>query len=143
MKNLFSLALTALLFSCGTSQSSQLATDNEASRKYSTHLFKENHEWTYAVLGSLNAPVDSVWENLTNVEDFPVWNSTIATMEGSIEYGGTINLTVPHNPQTFTVKVTTFMPKQMMIWRDEKGSRTFMIGRKANGKTLFYMAESI
>ncbi len=94
----------------------------------------------------IDAPADRVWALLTDAARFPSWNSTIDTMEGAIEEGGKVALTVPIAPgRTFKVKVHDVVPNRSMVWSDGfapmfRGVRTFTLSPGESG-TRFQMVE--
>ena len=76
------------------------------------------------------------------------WNSTLTSIEGNIELGGTVRMQVPEAPgRTFTVKVTQLLPEEEMVWREGNpvmflGVRTYLLSPNPNGTaTRFQMTE--
>jgi len=102
----------------------------------------------YAVSASIAAPTSVIWQLLTNATDFPTWNSTVQKIEGNIVLGNTLRLKTPLAPgRTFTLKVSTLLPQQKMVWQDGfypffRGTRTFNLHEQADGSTLFTMSET-
>jgi hypothetical protein len=96
---------------------------------------------------AIAATPERIWSLLTNAADFPRWNSTVSTLEGTIALGQRIKLTVPIAPgRTFKLKVSVFEPGLRMVWRDGmapmfKGVRTFTLERSIGGWTVFSMVE--
>jgi hypothetical protein len=67
----------------------------------------------------IKAAPEKIWALLTRADDMVRWNSTLTSVEGQVEPGGTVKMQVPEAPgRTFTVKVTRFVPNQEMVWRD-------------------------
>ena len=67
----------------------------------------------YDVSAEIHAPPENVWAILTRAEGMTDWNSTLTSLEGDIELGGTVRMQVPEAPgRTFTVKVTRFVPSR-------------------------------
>ncbi len=101
-----------------------------------------------AVQISIKAQPDKIWALLTNAQDFPRWNSTVQSIEGTISLGQTIKLKATIAPQrTFTLKVTRLEPHTVMIWQDGslpffRGIRHYTLMPKNDGTTNFSMAET-
>jgi uncharacterized protein YndB with AHSA1/START domain len=103
---------------------------------------------TCAVRCTIRAQPERVWALLTDAKDFPRWNSTVTSIEGSIAHNQTLALKVPAAPgRTFKPKVTSFEPPSVMVWSDGmapmfKGVRTFTLTPAADGTTEFAMDET-
>jgi uncharacterized protein YndB with AHSA1/START domain len=85
-----------------------------------------------------------LWALLTNASDYPRWNSTVISIEGSINAGSVIQLKSKLDPKrVFKLKVKEFHPESKLVWGDGMGQRTFTI--KSIGKNLinFTMSEKI
>ena len=81
----------------------------------------------------INAEAAVVWALLTNAADYPRWNSTIISIEGTITERAKIKLTSTLDPKrSFRLKVKTFQPEQTLVWGDAMGERTFTIDVKTN-----------
>jgi hypothetical protein len=79
------------------------------------------------VSAQIEAPPDKVWTILTRADDMVRWNSTVQSIEGSIERGGIVKMRVPEAPgRTFKIKVTQFVPNKEMTWRN--GNRVMFLG---------------
>ena len=102
----------------------------------------------YNVSAEIHAPPENVWAILTRAEGMTDWNSTLTSLEGDIELGGTVRMQVPEAPgRTFTVKVTRFVPNEKMVWREGNpvmflGVRTYSLAPEPDGTTTrFQMTE--
>jgi len=100
----------------------------------------------YTIGIHINAAPERVWALMTDAANFPRWNSTIKSMEGSISPGQTIRLVAAIAPErTFNLKVIEFVPEKSMIWSDGnfmfKGDRTYSLVSKPDGSTDFTMVE--
>ena len=91
---------------------------------------------------------DKVWGLLTRADDMVRWNSTLTSVEGKVEPGGTVNMQVPEAPgRTFKIKVTRFVPNQELVWRNGipvmfLGVRTYVLTPNPDGTTTqFEMRE--
>ena len=96
----------------------------------------------------IQAPPEKIWALLTRADDMVRWNSTLTSVEGNVELGGTVRMRVPEAPgRTFNVKVTTFEPNREMVWRDGNpvmflGERTYSLTPGPDGTaTRFQMTE--
>ena len=81
----------------------------------------------YAVSTDIQAPPEKIWTILTRVDRMTQWNSTLTSIEGDVELGGTVRMQVPEAPgRTFTVKVTRLVPNEEMVWRE--GNPAMVLG---------------
>lgn len=100
-----------------------------------------------AVSINIQAPPARIWKLLTTAGDFPRWNSTVKSIEGTIAQGETVKLKATIAPErVFTLKVNEFIPNQKLVWSDGmapmfKGVRTYTLTPKADGSTDFTMIE--
>jgi hypothetical protein len=96
---------------------------------------------------NIQAKPDKIWALLTNAAEFPSWNTTVSSIEGTIALGQKIKLRVPIAPKReFKLKVSEFEPGKRMVWSDGaapmfKGVRTYILSPHANGSTDFSMVE--
>jgi hypothetical protein len=96
----------------------------------------------------IKAGPDKVWGLLTRADDMVRWNSTLTSVQGRVEPGGTVIMQVPEAPgRTFKIKVTRFVPNQEMMWRNGipvifLGVRTYALTPNPDGTaTQFEMRE--
>ena len=95
----------------------------------------------------LAAAPERIWSLLTRAREFPVWNSTVKSIDGEIAEGQTIKLVATVAPErTFKLKVSDVKPARGMVWSDGfapmfKGVRTYTLQPKADGTTSFHMIE--
>lgn len=100
-----------------------------------------------AVSAVIAADPARIWRLLTNVDDMTRWNSTLTSVEGKAELGGTVRMKVPEaGDRVFKVKVTAFAPDREMVWTDGnpvmfQGIRTYRLTPNSDGTTNFSMAE--
>lgn len=96
---------------------------------------------------NIEARPEKIWTLLTNAANFPSWNSTVQSIEGTIALGQKIILRVPIAPnRKFKLKVTELEPARRMVWSDGaapmfKGVRTYTLSPRDNGSTDFSMVE--
>jgi hypothetical protein len=104
---------------------------------------------TTAVRILVNATPEIIWALLTSAADFPRWNSTIKSIEGTIAPGKKIRLkTTMDEKRTFTLKVATIEPEKLMVWASGQapffqGLRTYTIEKRSSGVSLFTMTETL
>jgi uncharacterized protein YndB with AHSA1/START domain len=95
---------------------------------------------------SINIKADAaiVWALLTKASDYPRWNSTVTSIEGSIAPGETIKLkSTLDAKRTFKLKVKEFEPPERLVWGDGQGNRIYTIAGNGNGMLTFSMTEKI
>ncbi|MBX3187186.1 MAG: SRPBCC domain-containing protein [Labilithrix sp.] len=96
---------------------------------------------------TIRASAEEIWALLTDAADLPRWNSTVASLGGTIELGQRLELRVSTVPdRTFKPRVTRFEPARSMEWSDGtapmfKGVRTFTLTPNDDGSTDFTMVE--
>ena len=95
---------------------------------------------------NIRASAERVWSLLTDAEDFPRWNSTVARIEGRIREGERLMLRVPGTDRTFSPRVSGVVPNRHMVWTGGfapvfKGVRTFDLNARDDGSTDFAMQE--
>jgi hypothetical protein len=85
-----------------------------------------------------------VWALLTKAVDYPRWNSTVVSIDGSIALGEKIKLksTLDTN-RTFKLKIKEFEVNSKLVWGDGQGNRIYTITNNGNGKVIFTMDEKI
>ena len=92
----------------------------------------------------INADAAIVWALLTKAEDYPRWNTTITSINGSIAAGQKIELRSTLDPKrTFKLMVKEFEPCKKLVWGDFQGKRTFLLDSAKAGSTTFSMTEKI
>ena len=97
-----------------------------------------------AVRNTINADASVVWALLTNGVDFARWNSTIVSIDGTIEKGEKIKLVSTLDPKrTFKLKVKEVIPEKKLVWGDGLGQRTYTLDKQEDGAVQFTMHEKI
>ena len=94
----------------------------------------------------IDASRETIWSLLVDAPDFPRWNSTVTSIEGTIALGQTLRIRVPISKRTFTVKVTALEAPQSLVWGDGRGpmfrgTREFALEPVGAG-TTFTMTET-
>ena len=93
------------------------------------------------------ATPEKIWRLLTDIGDMVRWNSTLTSMEGTAQLGGTVRMRVPEAPdRVFAVLVTKYIPEREMVWTQGNrfmflGVRTYRLAPGSNGTTTFQMTE--
>lgn len=99
---------------------------------------------TTTVSIDIQADLSILWTLLTNADDYPRWNKTILSMEGSIVPEGKIRLKSSLDPKrTFKLRVKTFEPERLLVWGDRQGNRTFTLETLPSQQVRFTMTEKI
>jgi len=92
----------------------------------------------------IKADAAIVWALLTKASDYPRWNSTITSIEGTIALGETIKLkSTLDAKRTFKLKVKEFETEKRLVWGDGQGKRVYTITNNGNGSLTFTMTERI
>lgn len=98
---------------------------------------------------SIHSSPTIIWNLLTNAQDFTRWNSTILSMEGSIEEGKKIKLKSTTDPsRIFTLKVQQIQQQKSMVWADGmapffRGVRQYRLEEQSDGSSTFFMQETL
>ncbi|MDI2035747.1 SRPBCC domain-containing protein [Paenarthrobacter nitroguajacolicus] len=96
------------------------------------------------VANTIDAPPATVWGLLTDAKSYPVWNSTIVSLEGEIAPGSKIKLVSTLDPsRTFNLKVKEFQAPTKLAWGDAMGTRIYTITETNDGRSRFEMYEKI
>lgn len=105
---------------------------------------KKNFSRETAVTIDIQADKSIIWALLTNASDYPRWNSTIISIEGSITKGAKIQLKSTLDPnRVFKLSVKEFDVGNKLAWGDAMGKRVYTLKSIGNGLTNFSMNERI
>jgi uncharacterized protein YndB with AHSA1/START domain len=97
-----------------------------------------------AVSIDIQADKSIIWTLLTNANDFPRWNSTVISIDGTIGQGEKIKLKAKLDPKReFKLKVKEFEADNRMVWGDAMGNRVYTLKPIGNNLTNFTMTEKI
>ena len=97
-----------------------------------------------AISIDIQADKSIIWALLTNASDYPRWNSTVISIDGSITKGGKIQLKSTLDPKrVFKLSVKEFEADSQLIWGDAMGKRIYTLKSIGNGLTNFSMNEKI
>ena len=93
------------------------------------------------------ATPQKIWRLLTDIDDMVRWNSTLTSMDGTAELGGTVRMRVPEAPdRVFAVRVSKYIQDREMVWTQGNrvmflGVRTYRLTPGSNDTTTFQMTE--
>ncbi len=95
---------------------------------------------------NIRADARRIWRLLTDAKGYPLWNSTVASIEGEIAEGQRLVLRAPGVDRAFTPKVTGVVANERMTWTGGfapmfLGVRTFELKPLNDGSTDFAMQE--
>ena len=90
-----------------------------------------------AVSIDIQADKSIIWALLTNANDFPRWNSTVISIEGTIAQGEKIKLKAKLDPKReFKLKVKEFEADNRLVWGDAMGNRVYTLKSIGNNLTM-------
>lgn len=94
------------------------------------------------------ATPEDIWSILTDVANWPTWNTTIDKVEGTAALGKKITVYTTVSPgRAFPLKVSTLTPPQRMVWTGGMplglftGERTYTLTEQPDGMVKFEMTE--
>ncbi|MEM6523390.1 MAG: SRPBCC domain-containing protein [Bacteroidota bacterium] len=120
---------------------SQVISAQMADGKAKTTKSTFNRKTTISI--KIKAERKEIWKILTNAHKYPKWNSTIVSLEGSIEPGGKIRLKSTLDPKrTFKLKIKEYTAPRKLVWGDGKGNRSFTL-KEIEGQVEVIMTEKI
>ena len=99
----------------------------------------------------IQAPPSEVWKHLTHFEAYPKWNSFIKKIEGKLEKGAKLRVTIQaceSDPMEFTPKVLKVENEREFRWKGRvlmpgifDGEHSFRIERLPGGASRLIQAE--
>lgn len=100
---------------------------------------------------TINAPVDSVWNEFSRFSEYPGWNPFIKKISGDMKVGGKIDITIQPkggNPVDFNPTVLIYKEKSVVQWEGKlfvpgifTGRHTFILVSLDKDKTRFIQKE--
>lgn len=103
---------------------------------------------SYNATTTINAPAETIWDILVDVEKYPEWDPGIDHIEGAIAPGESVKFFTVMDPnQAFAVKVTTFEPASKMVLTGGmpmglfKSERTHTLTSNDDGTVSFHTEE--
>lgn len=100
-----------------------------------------------SVKTSIDAPPETIWNLLTDLDAHSRWNSTLTSIEGQVALGKRVTFEIPEAPgQKFSDKVVLYDAPRVMVWRLNRwpllvGERTYRLTPQPGGPTEFAMTE--
>ena len=92
----------------------------------------------------IQADAKTIWNLLTNAENYPKWNSTVISIDGKIALGEKIQLKSYLDPKrVFKLTVKELEPEKKLVWGDAMGKREYTLTQSYTGQTNFSMTEKI
>lgn len=95
---------------------------------------------------TINAPLERVWEVLTDLEHYGEWNSFVPSMKADLRVGATLTMRVHmrDNLETTSVEtITALEPQRLLAWKTRspawilRGER-FQVIKASNEQTTEY-----
>jgi hypothetical protein len=72
----------------------------------------------------VRASTDRIWEVITSLKGWDHWNPVEKGLDGTIAFGGTMNLTESLNglaPRQVTARVGQWQPYAQLVWAEKRG----------------------
>jgi hypothetical protein len=99
----------------------------------------------------INAPLDKVWKEFTDFNEYPKWNPFIKSLSGELKTGNTIQVVIQPKdgkPMNFKPAITKLKDNDILQWEGQlflpgifTGRHTFQLIRIENNKTKFIQKE--
>ena len=99
----------------------------------------------------INATPEKVWAVLTDFKSYPAWNPFIKSVEGKVEVGNKLTVTIMQSGEkgtTFKPKVLTVIPAKEISWLGRlllpnifDGEHKFELIGNSDGTTTFRQSE--
>lgn len=103
---------------------------------------------SFATTISIHAPVERIWSILTDAAAYPLWNSTVELVVGTIAAGEKVTVYAKASPgRAFPLQVTELEANRRMVWTGGMplglftGRRTYTLTQKSPGEVEFSMRE--
>lgn len=97
---------------------------------------------------AIAATPEKVWTILTDLKQWPSWNTTVEKVDGQVAQGSKVTVYAKISPgRAFPLKVSQLTPPTLMVWSGGmplglfKGERTYRLTPEDDGKVRFEMAE--
>lgn len=104
---------------------------------------------TFQTTIDIRGDAAAVWAVLTDLDQYPVWNSTVERVEGRIAPGSRLTIYPKVNPgRAFPLTVTDWAQPERMTWHGGMplglfaGARTFQLTPVDRGLVRFTMRET-
>jgi uncharacterized protein YndB with AHSA1/START domain len=141
MNYLITILATTMMTATLTAQNARL--NDETAQGKATTVKTTFHRETSVTI-EIKADPAIVWALLTKASDYPRWNSTVTSIEGTIAAGEKIKVKSTLDPKrTFKLKVKEFEAEKRLVWGDGQGNRIYTLTKSGNGNVIFSMTEKI
>jgi hypothetical protein len=100
----------------------------------------------------INAPVDTVWKEFTDFNEYPKWNPFIKSLAGEVEIGNAIHVVIQPKggmPMSFNPVIIQLKENDILQWEGKlflpgifTGKHTFQLVRVDKNKTKFIQKEN-
>lgn len=64
----------------------------------------------------IDAPIDVVWQHLTDFASYPEWNPYILLAEGELKQGSLVRFKVAGMPMTLSAPIVSLVENKELIW---------------------------
>ena len=64
----------------------------------------------------IDAPIDVVWQHLTDFAHYPEWNPYILSAEGELKQGSLVRFKVAGLPGTLSAPIVSLVENKELIW---------------------------
>ena len=102
----------------------------------------------YEARADIAAPPEAIWPILTDTGAWADWDSGVVSVEGRVEPGAKLKVTLSANPgRAYPIRVTELVPDRRMVWTGGmplglfKGVRTYTLEPNGAG-TAFTVHEA-
>jgi hypothetical protein len=103
---------------------------------------------SFSTLIEIRAPIDRIWDILTELRSWPRWNTTINRTDGEIKLDAKVTVYVTQDPgRAFPLRVVELLAPRRMVWAGGlplglfKGTRVFELSTASDGMATFSMRE--
>ena len=77
----------------------------------------------------INAPIEKVWQALTNFSEYKNWNPLVSDITGDIQEGGMIKTSIVPLKNTFSARLLAFKENQEMTWQGKMIASFLLSGK--------------
>lgn len=77
----------------------------------------------------INAPVEKVWEVLTDFDSYPAWNPLVGSLKGQLTMGSSIATYIVPLQKTYHPRIVVLEPQHEITWLGVQGARFLMAGK--------------
>ncbi|MFN8356663.1 MAG: SRPBCC domain-containing protein [Spirosomataceae bacterium] len=77
----------------------------------------------------INAPVEKVWQALTDFDSYPTWNPLVGSLSGEMKTGGTLTTYIVPLQKTYHPTLLVYQPYEELTWQGIQGAKFLMAGK--------------